>query len=228
MIGPILALISGTAFAVGGIFARRGLHRSGEAYSPMAISIFSGLVVVSIWLLISGEIVKLGSLSWLGAGALIAAGIIHFALGRWFYCIGVQLIGANRAVPINACSILIAALIGVFLLGEPLTIPLVIAVLFIISGIILVGTTGGSDMGELSIPKGSLVKGVLAALVTAVCWGVSPALMKIGLKEIGSPLLAVFIAFASAAVVIGISLAYPGNIGKLRKMKILTSKKSPF
>ena len=200
MVGPILALIAGTAFAVGGIFVRRGIHRGGEAYSPMAISVFSGFFVIGLWLFISGGAASLRSVSWLGLGLLILAGGTHFLLGRWLYCIGIQLIGANRAVPIVACSILIAALMGVFLLGEPFTRSLIAAV------------------GELSMAPGALLKGVLAALGTAFCWGVSPVLLKVGLQEVGSPLLALFIALGTAFVAVSISLSYPGNRRKLRRL----------
>ena len=218
MVGPILALIAGTAFAVGGIFVRRGIHRGGEAYSPMAISVFSGFFVIGLWLFISGGAASLRSVSWLGLGLLILAGGTHFLLGRWLYCIGIQLIGANRAVPIVACSILIAALMGVFLLGEPFTRSLIAAVSLIVTGMIMVGTASVADIGELSMAPGALLKGVLAALGTAFCWGVSPVLLKVGLQEVGSPLLALFIALGTAFVAVSISLSYPGNRRKLRRL----------
>ncbi len=218
MIGLVLALLSGFSFSISNIFVRKGVYRSGEAFSLIPIFAFMGTVFFGLPLFISGEVERLVSLSWLGVSALAGAGVIHFILGRMSAYTGIRLIGANRAVPIFSGSILIAVLLGIFLLGEPLTISLVLAVLLIVGGIILIGITGGSETGKSGMPGGSLVKGVLAALGAALCWGVSPMLVKIGLKEVGSPLLAAFVSYTAASVVIGVSLFHPRNNEKLRRL----------
>jgi uncharacterized membrane protein len=59
---------------------------------------------------------------------------------------------------------------------------------------------------------------VLAALAAALFWGVSPILIKIGLKEVESPLLATFVSYVASSIVIGVSLFYPKNSEKLRRL----------
>lgn len=218
MIGPLLALFSGFSFALNNIFVRKGVYRSGESFSPVAISLFLGTVLFGLWLLISGEAVRLASLSWLGVGSLSAAGIIHFLVGRLFGFTGVRLIGANRAVPIQTCFIIVAALLGVLFLGEPMSVSLVLALLLVAGGIMLISTTGKSETEKLNMPEGALVKGILVTLAAALCWGVSPILVKIGLREVGSPVLATFISGAAATLVIGVALFYPRNSEKLSRL----------
>lgn len=218
MIGLVLALFAGCSFSISNIFIRRGVHRSGEAFSILPIFAFMGMVFFGLSLLVVGEAERLATLSWLGIGALASAGVLHFILGRLAAFTGIRLIGANRAVPVTSCSILVAALFGIFLLGEPLTISLILAVLLIVGGVILISTAGKTETEKLSMPKGALVKGVLAALGGALCWGVSPTLIKIGLKEAQSPLLATFVSYLAASVFIGFSLISPQNNEKLRRL----------
>jgi len=218
VIGLILALLCGFSFSISNIFIRKGVHRSGEAFSLIPIFAFMGTVFFSIPLLISGEIKQLASLSWLGMSALAGAGILHFILGRISGYTGIRLIGANRAVPIFSSYILVAPLLGIFLLGESLTSSLVLAILLMLGGIIFISTTGKSETGGLGMPKGAFARGIMAALGAALCWGVSPILIKIGLKEVDSPLLATFVSYAASSIVIGVSLFHPGNSEKLRRL----------
>ncbi len=218
MIGLVLALLSGTSFSVSNVFIRRGMHRSGEAFSLIPIFAFTGTAFFILPVFIWGDVGQLASLSWLGLSALAGAGVIHFILGRILGYTGIRLIGANRAVPIFSSSILIAALWGIFLLGEPPTLSLAVAIILIIGGIILIGTTGNKETGKPGMPRGSLVKGVLLSLIAALCWGTTPVLVKIGLREISSPLLATFISYVAASIVIGLTLFYPANAEKLKRL----------
>ena len=218
MIGLVFALFSGISFATSNIYVRQGVHRSGEAYSIIPIFALLGTVGFGAMVIIMGELGYLGSLSWLGVSALSVAGVIHFILGRICAYTGIRLIGANRTVPIFSSSILIAALLGIFLMGEPLTVSIIVAVLIILSGIILIGRTGNSTSDKLAMPQGHLVKGILAALGAALCWGVSPVLVKIGLKEVASPWVATFISYAASLVVISTTLFYGKNTEKLRRL----------
>jgi len=195
------------------------MYRSGESFSPVPISLFLGTILFGLSLSISGEAEQLASLSWLGFSSLAGAGVIHFLIGRMLVYSGIRLIGANRTLPITTCNILFAALLGIFFLGEPLTVTLILAVLLIMGGVILISTVGSSGTGESGMPRGSLVKGVFAALGAALCWSVSPVLVKIGLKEVGSPLAATFISYTAASIIIGVSLFHPRNNEKLRRLE---------
>lgn len=218
MIGLLLALFSALSFAFANIYIRKGMYRSGESFSGVVISLFLGTLIFGLWVFVSGKPIQLASLSWLGVGSLAVAGIVHFLMGRLFSYIGIRLIGSNRAIPVQTGYILIAALLGTILFGEPVTISLVLALLLVSGGIITISQTGKSGEGGLALPKGALAKGILAALGAAVCWGVSPVLIKFGLNELGSAALATFISGVAATVVIGVTLFRPENTEKLRRL----------
>ena len=218
MVGLLFALFAALGFAFSNIYIRKGMYRSGESYSGVVISLFLGTLIFGLWVFISGKPVQLGSLSWLGVGSLAVAGIIHFLMGRSFSYIGIRLIGTNRAVPVQTCYILIAALLSTIFFREPVTISLVLALLLVSGGIITISRTGKPGEGELALPKGTLTKGILAALGAAVCWGVSPVLIKFGLNELGSAALATFISGVAATSIIGVTLFKSENNAKLRRL----------
>jgi len=212
-------MVAGLGFSVEHVFVRRGAHRSGESFSPVAISLFMGVIVFGVLILISGEVNALASLSWLGVSSLAGAGILHFLIGRMSAYTSVRLIGANRAVPIHSSNLLFAALLGIIFLKEPLSIPLFLAILLISGGVILIGTRRAPQAAEPGISRNTLTKGVLAALVSAICWSVSPLLVKIGLEEVGSPLLSTFISYIAASIIMGILLSHPQNNKRLRRLE---------
>lgn len=217
MIGSVLALLAGFSFSVSNVFIRKGVHRSGEAFSLIPLFALMGTVFFGLPVLISGEIERLASVSWVALTMLAVAGIIHFILGRLLGFSGMNIIGANRAVPIMTGSILFSALMGIFWLGEPVTIFKVLAIALIICGVLLISSTGNSGV-EKPVSRGLLVKGFLLTLLGALCWGISPALIKVGLREVTSPVLATFVSYAAAFVVIGLSLFHPANAQKVRRL----------
>jgi drug/metabolite transporter (DMT)-like permease len=104
------------------------------------------------------------------------------------------------------------------LLREPITVAISLAALLIFGGTILIGTTGSYKVGKHDMPEGLLAKGVLAALGTAVCWGVSPALVKIGLNEIGFPLMGTLISYMASSAIVGLLLFHRPSSDKLRHL----------
>ena len=217
MIGLVLALFSGSFNCLSSILVRRGMYFSGESFSPLPISNFAGTIFFGLGVLILGQTNQLVSLSWLGFGSLAAAGVLHFIVGRLLGYTGIRLLGANRANPITTSNILVSALLGIVFLGESVTIYLVLAILLIFGGIILISKRVDSDKQDIS--KGDLTKGLLATLGGALCWGSSPALVKIGLQEVSSPIVATFISYAAAFIVASLLLSHRGNREKLRRLK---------
>jgi len=218
MIGLLLALLSALSFAFANIYIRKGMYRSGESYSGVVISLLLGTLIFGLWVYFSGKQIQLTSLSLSGVASLAVAGIVHFLMGRSFSYIGIRLIGSNRAVPVQTSYILIAALLGTVLFGEPMTGTLILALLLVSGGIIIISRSGQTGGGELALSKGTLAKGILAALGAAVCWGVSPVMIKFGLNELGSAALATFISGVAATIVIGFTLFKSDNNHKLRSL----------
>lgn len=217
MTGLVAALIAAISFAASTVFIRKGVYKTGESFSSIPISVFLGMVFFTIVLLVTGRAGGITSLSWLGIGSLAGAGIIHFVLGRALAYYSIRIIGTNRAVPIAASNMLVATVLGILLLREPLTIPIVLAILLIMGGVVIISTTGFSNTGKEKIPRGLFLKGIYAALGAAICWGVSPILIKVGLREADS-FLAIFVSHLAASVVVAGLLLQPANAGKMRRV----------
>lgn len=218
MIGPVLALVASLCFAVSNVYMRTGMYRSGESFSPIPISAFLATVFFAIALFASGEAKELSSLSLMGVGSLAGAGVIHFVVGRMLAFASIQLIGANRAASIMTFSTPFAAALGIFFLGEPLTILVILAILLIVGGLTLVSTTGNSKAQRPGMLPRSLAKGVLAGLGAAFCFGVTSPMIKIGLEEASSSLQAVFVSYIAASMLAGALLFHPSNWAKLRRL----------
>jgi len=216
MIGLVLALLSGFFLAASFVLLRRGVHLSGEISSTIPIFAFVGLVFFGVPVAITGELGNIASISWLAAGSLAGAGLVHFIFGRILGFTSVRLIGANRAVPIYTTNVIIAITLGILLLGESFTVSLLVAAALVFSGIILISFSGNA--GKKTAGDESLVVGILTALGAALCWGISPILVKVGLGELNSPLLAAFISYAASTIIVCIWLAAPKNFEKLRRV----------
>lgn len=193
--GLIFALFAALSFAVSTVYVRKAAHQTGESFTGVAISIFTGVSFFTVSLFFSGDWGKLWSVSDQAVILLAAAGISHFVLGRWLSYSCYRLIGANRGSAILQTQMFYAAIFGVVLLNESLTSFLVLGVLCIAAGATLVSTQRG---GEIAKVRG---RGILAGFGGAFFWGTSGVLIKPAITELGSPYAAAFISFAAASLV---------------------------
>ncbi len=167
---------------------------------PMAVPLFF------LMLVFSGQTGRILSFSWQAYIWLSLAGIFHFVVGRALYYECVQLVGANIAGILRRTNILLAVVIGITVLKEPLSRQLVMGVLLIITGISLAGfspqTFQQVNGGFSKIPVRAFALGIGCGLA----WGISPIFVKLGLQASGSPIAGGFISFSAATVILFVSL----------------------
>jgi transporter family protein len=201
--GLIFALLASLSFAVSAVSVRRASARTGETFTATAMSVLIGVPFLAIALCFAGEWQILGSVSWRDLILLGAAGIIHFLLGRLLSYNGYRLLGANRGATLSQTALFYTVILSVIFLKESLTVYLVLGVLSIFAGSVLVTTerrsTGGTGQ---SGTLGTRVKGTLNSLGGALCWGISPILIKPALGETGSPVAGAFVSYAAAFVIV--------------------------
>ena len=144
--------------------------------------------------------------SWQSYVWLSLAGILHFVVGRSLSYKCVQLVGANIAGILLRINILVAVVIGVLVLHEPLSWQLAIGVFLMFTGITIAGSSPQvlqNSHDQLSkIP----VKAYIFGFGCGVAWGLTPIFIKLGIKGSGSPIAAAFISFVAATAVLSISL----------------------
>lgn len=218
--GELLSLVSGILFGSSNVFTRRGVHRAGESFSALPVSITIGIIFIFIALLTSGGLGGLRHLSWLGMASLGAAGILHFVIGRALNYTSLRLIGANRAQPLISFNIVIAIVFGLIFLAETMTFYLAAGILAVFFGVILIGSSAEGFTKGTRLGKPVLLKGVLCGLAAGLCYGISPLLIKIGLRELGSPIAGSLVSHLAAGLVVAIVLVntrYRSHLVNLKK-----------
>jgi drug/metabolite transporter (DMT)-like permease len=131
------AIVAGLGFGVFQSFNRRA-GRSIDSY----LSTFMLLVVSSIVLVIVSLLTE--DLSPLREAPLIAyvnfglAGFVHFFLGWTFLTLSQKLVGAARTGALIGTTPLFAFAVGLVFFGEVLSLPVIIGVILVISGVYLV------------------------------------------------------------------------------------------
>ncbi len=202
----ILAIIAAVSFSAGIVLVRKTAGEAGESFSVTAISVFVGIPFFAIAIIASGEWSHLIGISWRAVALLGSAGIIHFIFGRLLGYNAFRLIGANRATVYTMTNRFYTVLFSALFLGEEITYFIVFGVLLMFAGAVLITLErkGGKEKRKgLSRDE---VKGILLALAAALCWGVTPILIKPGVAEIGSSSAGAFVSYCAATVAIGLLL----------------------
>lgn len=199
------AIIGALAFAFDAIVTRRAVIKVSNAAAGVMISAPLSVPFFLIILTAIGQIGSIFSFSWQSYAWLSTAGILHFVVGRSLNYTCVQLVGANRTNILRRVSPLVAVVLGVSVLGEPLSWQLIIGVLLITGGVVATGLNL-QTLRDHSLTSGIPRKAILFGIGTGLAWGISPILIKLGLGESGSPVAGALIAYLAATVVLSISL----------------------
>ena len=140
MDGVALALAAALSWALGGILVRIALLEL-RPTTGTVISLASGFAMtMAITVALHGN-----PFAGLGIGLIVwfaAYGALNFPLGRFFNYSSVRLLGVSRATPIFSAAPLISMVLAVALLGEQLTLPLVVGSAAIMVGVALIVSEG--------------------------------------------------------------------------------------
>jgi transporter family protein len=199
--GLLLALTAAVVFAVGIVLVRKTSGEVGESFTVAAISIFVGIPLYAIAITVSGDWGKLATTSWKPVIMLCTAGFIHFILGRLAGYSAFRLIGANRATPIAMTCTIYTVILSWIFLDEQLTAFIIVGALCMMSGVLLISQVRGVTAKSIQRASRDEIKGILLSLGAALCWGVTPILIKPSIKEIGSSSLGNFITYGIAGLV---------------------------
>lgn len=199
---PVVALTSALVSASATILLRRGLRYDGP-YTAVWINLAVGTVLVWLAVALTGGF---GRPSAHGMAVFALAGLIGTVGGRIFRFKGIELVGAAIAAAVVNLSPLVSSALAIMVLGEHVTLPILVGTCVIVAGTTLLssgGRSGGVRPRQLLVP-----------LVSAVCFGVVAVLRKIGLADMGAlagfavNVSAAFVAFTAFLLVIGQRAAF--------------------
>jgi drug/metabolite transporter (DMT)-like permease len=204
--GLVYALIAAVVFAVGIVMVRKAAGDAGEAFTVTAMSIFAGIPFFAIAISVSGGWSNLAEISSKALVMLAAAGIIHFVIGRLTAYEAFRLIGANRATPITQISPVPTVILSWIFLQENPTLFIIFGVLCMMAGVFLISQEKSNPAGEKKLLARERLKGILLSLVAALCWGITPVLIKPAVEEVGSAVVGNLVTYAVAGICIGLLL----------------------
>lgn len=201
----ITAVGAGIIFAGSTVAARKAAYGLGESYTTTAVGIFIGVSFFAIVVSLAGEWDLMLAASWWLLLRLAAAGILHFIIGRVLSYEAYRLIGANKATPFQMTNLIYAVILSAVFLHESVTVFTIAGAAGIFAGTSLIST----EQKSVALPSSGRwistnARGILLILAGALCWGITPVIIKPAVAEIGSPFVAVFVSYLAAAVVFAI------------------------
>lgn len=180
MIGELAALGAALSWTVSAMLYGKALQQT-KPISANIVRLSCTSAVLLILLIVVAGSVGLGNLRLDVAVIAGVSGIIGLGLGDTLYMVSIKLMGVSRAVPITCTYPLFNLLWATFLIHEKLTVSLVLGALIIVLGIWFL--TYGKENGDSEGQSRFLLKGLAAALATAVLWSISIAMMGLAIKE---------------------------------------------
>jgi uncharacterized membrane protein len=223
MIGGLLSLLSAVTFAYANATVRRGVL-TGTVLQAVAISLPIALPFFIIAMLPIGGFAALMTFNTRTIVLLALAGILHFAVARYFNYRATKAIGANLVAPIQQYSLVITLVLAVVWLGETLTVLRIIGIALVVAGPAFTmdnkTATAAPDGGKTKAFEPEYREGYFFALLSAVGFGISPILIGMAFETKG---LAVGVAgglvsYIAATLFIGLPLLIPAQWRSFRSL----------
>jgi len=180
MIGELAALGAAVSWTISATLYRKALQEA----KPISANIVRLTCTIAVLLLFLAAIGRFGVLMSLPTDVVALAcisGIIGLGFGDTLYMSSLKLMGVARTVPITCTYPLFNLLWAVFLVGEPVTLPVVLGAVTIVFGIWLLSQGKKANANE--VQSKIFVKGVTSALATAIVWSVSITMINMAVKE---------------------------------------------
>jgi drug/metabolite transporter (DMT)-like permease len=188
--GIVYALCAGLFWGTSPVLVKRGLAgadvSAATLYQQATI-----LLTLLVSALLEGDLFA-GKIPSAAVLIFAGTGVVGAYLGRTLFVRSVDQIGASRAQSLNNSSPLITVLLAAAVLGEPLSLSVLIGVMFIISGVFFVTQSDMTPGGKVGARRLTL-----AAVLATLCYGVVPVLKKFGTDHGGPPVLGALVMHAT-------------------------------
>lgn len=227
MLGALLAVVAAACFGFNNASARRGVL-SGTAVQALAVTMPIGVAVFLVLGLAFGQWADLSGFRLRGVLFFVAAGIGHFVWGRYFNMQALKTAGANVVGPVQQTGLLLGLTLAVVVLGETLTPLKIVGIVLVVSApAYILRMRRRQQRAEAAISGGgkpaftpNMARGYAFALLSAMGYGSSSVLIKLGIEASGGhSLVGGFISYGAAAlVVLALLLARPPLMADVRSI----------
>jgi uncharacterized membrane protein len=196
----LLALAAALLSAVATIFVRQGL-RGSDPYTGAWINMIVGAIGLWIGVLVTGGVGEISTRSLL---LFAAAGLIGTVGGRLTRFLAIEKVGATVTAAVSSITPLIASFLAILLLGERVTLPILVGTIVITIGTVLLSTSGG----RLGFRPWMIVW----PLISATCFGIVQVIRKMGLDGMG-PVLGTSVNLTAAVIAFSALMLASGHRG---------------
>ena len=222
MLGPLLAFASAAFFGLNNATVRRGVLKS-TVLQGMAITVPLGVPIFAVFAAFMGGYAAL--LDWpLSAwGWMIAAGVVHFVIGRYGNYRATQALGSTLSTPVQQISIVISLALGFIFLGETINAVNLLGVTLIMVGPVIMvqrkrqTTAAAREKGfDPDYPSG-----LLWGAVCAFGYGASPLFIALGLGDVGTladSAAGVLVSYLAASLVVGVWVLASGGTAYMQSL----------
>ncbi|KMK65031.1 EamA family transporter [Puniceibacterium sp. IMCC21224] len=223
MLGAILAFASAGFFGLNNATVRRGVLRA-SVMQAMAITVPLGVPIFIGFAAVMGGFEALRDWeldSWIW---MMAAGVIHFVIGRYGNYRATQTLGSTLSTPVQQVSILVALVLGFIFLDESVNTINVIGILLVIVGPMMVvrRRTAAKKAGAAKGFEPQIGPGLFWGGVSALGYGISPLFIALGLGEgatLADSVGGVLVSYTAAAVVVVVLVIFAGGFGYMRSIE---------
>ena len=198
-----LAFTSALLSAVSTVLIRAGFQRYGP-YTAFWINVLVGTVLFWVAVAVSGGP---GQPSAVSIGYFVLAGLIGTVAGRLLRFFSIETVGASITSALVNLSPLASTALAVALLGEHVTLPILLGTVVIVGGTTLL-SYGGKAVG---VRPSLLVLG----MGSAFCFGIVAVLRKMGLSGTG-PILGMAANVTTAMIAFTAFLLASGQAASMR------------
>jgi len=204
--GILYAITAGLFWGTSPVLVKRGLVDS-DVSAATFIQQAAILFTLIVFTLLEGS-VSSERVSTLAICVFIAIGTVGAYLGRTLFVKSVDQMGATRAQLVNNTSPLVTVLLAALLLGERLTVTVLLGVVLIVSGIFFI-PRAEPQLGRVPTKRILTVTSILAT----ICYGLVPVMKKFATDNGGSPMLGALIIHATGLLLLL-------TLGSLLKIKL--------
>jgi drug/metabolite transporter (DMT)-like permease len=202
--GAVWAAFSGLGFGVFQTLNRRTVLGL-DAYVTTFVQLLVAGIVLVVACVASGDIGQLDEATAAGIAWFAAAGVLHFFGGWTFLSLSQKRIGAARTSPLVSTAPVFGVAIAVVTLHETPAPAALAGIVVVMAGVYLVAL---EKLADTSRPP---LRDALFGLGSALCWSISPILIKHALHGVHSALLGVTIGMICALAVYAGALVATGR-----------------
>lgn len=214
--GVVWALVAAVGFGFTQAMNRKSNLLVGATRTAFGLLVAVEAVLL-VWSIGSGSLGRLSAAPLGSLAAFATSATIHYAIAWTLLAMSQQRIGVARTGAVISAAPLFASVLAAMFLDEALTVWTGVGVILAVVGVALVAMSRAPK----AVTVGTGVTGFTAidtpmsrvpwfGLAVALCWGVSPMFIRIGLDGIDEPVLGLTFGLGVALLLHGIVLTARG------------------